>query len=94
MDLLYFLLAALGLGFLIFIHELGHYIMARKVGMKVEVFSIGFGRPIKTFMFQGVKWQVCYLILGGYVKIAGMDGQQEKGSDKTNFYDKSPLKRI
>jgi regulator of sigma E protease len=56
---IYILLGILGLGFLVFIHELGHYIVARRVGMKVEVFSVGFGKPFFTFMFQGVRWQIC-----------------------------------
>ena len=94
---IYAILALLGLGFLIFIHELGHYIMARRVGMKIEVFSIGFGKPLFSWMFQGVKWQLCCLPFGGYVKIFGdqqkdcPDGQQP---DPTTFYGKSPLARI
>jgi regulator of sigma E protease len=71
-SILYLALAILGLGFLIFIHELGHYIVARREGMRVEVFAIGFGKPIYSWMFQGVKWQICMLPFGGYVKIAGM----------------------
>ncbi|MBM3199103.1 MAG: RIP metalloprotease RseP, partial [Chlamydiae bacterium] len=46
MSLAYLVLAALGLGILVFIHELGHYFMAKREGMKIEVFSIGFGKPI------------------------------------------------
>ena len=42
-SLLHILFAIIGLGFLVFIHELGHYIVARRRGMKVEAFSIGFG---------------------------------------------------
>lgn len=96
LDLLHILLAMLGLSFLVFIHELGHYIVARHVGMRVEVFSIGFGKPMYTWMYQGVKWQVCYLLFGGYVKIAGMD--KESGVDphqiKDGFYGKHPWDRI
>src|SRR3990167_6348815 len=54
--LLYVLLAAFGLGVLIFIHEFGHYWMARRKGMEVEVFSIGFGKPFFSWKYQGVKW--------------------------------------
>ncbi len=95
-DILHFILAMLGLSFLVFIHELGHYIVARRVGMRVEVFSIGFGKPIYTWMRDGVKWQVCYLLFGGYVKISGME--KEGGVDphlvKDGFYGKRPWDRI
>ena len=68
----YILFAIIGLGILVFIHELGHYMMARRVGMKVEIFSIGFGKPIRSWMHKGVKWQICYIPFGGFVKISGM----------------------
>ena len=72
-SIIYLLLAALALGFLILIHELGHYFVARREGMIVEVFAIGFGKPIFSWQRNGVKWQVCWLPFGGYVKIAGME---------------------
>lgn len=95
-SLIYLFLALVGLGFLIFIHELGHYIVARRVGMKVEVFSIGFGKPIRSWEFQGVKWQLCYLPFGGYVKIAGMEkkGSLEPHQIPDGFFGKGPAARI
>jgi regulator of sigma E protease len=96
MSIFYLALAILGLGFLIFIHELGHYFMARRVGMTVEVFSIGFGPPIKEWTFQGVKWKLCMLPFGGYVAIAGMNkkGNLEPHQISDGFYGKKPLDRI
>lgn len=96
LNIIYILLGALGLGFLVFIHELGHYIVARRVGMKVQVFSIGMGKPIFSWHFQGVKWQICYLLFGGYVKIAGMEreGNQELYDVKDGFFAKEPKDRI
>ncbi|HEY5236656.1 MAG TPA: RIP metalloprotease RseP, partial [Rhabdochlamydiaceae bacterium] len=96
MSIFYLLLAILGLGFLIFIHELGHYFVARRVGMTVEVFSIGFGPPIKEWTFQGVKWKLCMLPFGGYVGIAGMNkkGNIEPHDIPDGFYGKKPLDRI
>lgn len=89
-------LAGLGLSFLVFIHELGHYIVARRAKMRVEVFSIGFGKPMYTWVRKGVKWQICYLLFGGYVKIAGME--KENGKDPheipDGFYGKRPWDRI
>jgi regulator of sigma E protease len=95
-DLFHIILAMLGLSFLVFIHELGHYLVAKRVGMKVEVFSIGFGKPIVTWMRGGVKWQICYLLFGGYVKIAGMEkeGNLEPHQVKDGFYGKRPFDRI
>jgi regulator of sigma E protease len=92
----YILLALLGLGFLILIHELGHYFMGKRVGMKVEVFSIGFGRPLRSWDWQGTKWQLCMLPFGGYVRFAGMEkkGNLEPYHIQGGFFNKSPLARI
>jgi regulator of sigma E protease len=96
MPILSIFLGILALGFLVFIHELGHYIVARRQKMRVEVFSIGFGKPIFSWMRDGVKWQVCVLPFGGYVKIAGM--QKEKGVEPSDipdgYFGKKPLARI
>lgn len=95
-NFVYLIFAILGLSFLIFIHELGHYFMARRVGMRVETFSIGFGRPLISWMMDGVKWQIGWLLFGGYVRIAGTD--TDKDIDpyqvKDGFFGKSPWDRI
>lgn len=90
------LIAALGLGLLIFIHELGHYYMARRVGMKVEVFSIGFGRAIYSWISDDVKWQIGWIPFGGYVKILGMELKEDQDPYKIpgSFFSKSPIDRI
>lgn len=96
MNILYLALAIIGLGFLIFIHELGHYIIARRNGMTVEAFSIGFGKPIYRWEINGVKWQLCWLPFGGYVRIAGMEkrGSLEPYQIPDGFYGKKPWQRI
>ncbi len=96
MNIASILFAVLGLSFLIFIHELGHYIVAKRAGMKIEVFSIGMGKPIFSWMQNGVKWQICYLIFGGYVKISGMEGEngKEPHQIKEGFYSKKPIYRL
>lgn len=76
--LFYVILAILGLSFLIFLHELGHYYMARRLGMHVEVFSIGFGKPLYKWKKDGVQWQIGWLLFGGYVKIKEMDMGDDK----------------
>ncbi|CRX39040.1 site-2 protease family protein [Estrella lausannensis] len=90
------LLALLCLSFLIFIHELGHYVMARLVGMRVETFAIGFGRPLYSWDYKGTKWQIGWLPFGGFVKIAGQEvnGEEDPYSIPDGFFGKSPLDRI
>ena len=96
MTIVHILLAALGIGFLIFIHEFGHYIAALRQGMTVEVFSIGFGPPVVSWKHKNVRWQVCILPFGGYVKIAGMEGKGgvEPHQVEGGFYSKSAWSRI
>ena len=92
--------ADLILGFLllitpvVFIHELGHYWVARKAGVVVDVFSIGFGPEIFGWNSKtGTKWRIASIPLGGFVKMRGDDdaastpassAHQQSGSfDKT-----------
>jgi regulator of sigma E protease len=77
-SLVYLILSLIGLGVLIFFHELGHYIVARRVGMTVEVFAIGFGRPILSWNHKGVRWQIGWIPFGGYVRIKGMEKEGNK----------------
>lgn len=57
---------------IVFIHELGHYLVARWCGVNIEIFSIGFGREIFGWHdSQGTRWKVCWIPLGGYVKFKG-----------------------
>lgn len=97
-SLFYIVLAILGLSFLIFIHELGHYWMARRVGMKVDTFSIGIGKPIYSWEHDGVKWQIGWLLFGGYVKIGGTETEGETEVSPYDipdgFYGKGPWARI
>lgn len=63
---------ALAIAPLIFIHEMGHYLVGRWCGVKAEVFSIGFGKPLlKWSDKRGTRWQVGWMPLGGYVRFAG-----------------------
>ena len=57
---------------IVFIHELGHFLFARLFGVKVEVFSIGFGKPLITWKdSKDTKWQIAIIPLGGYIKMYG-----------------------
>ncbi|TLU74611.1 RIP metalloprotease RseP [Lichenicoccus roseus] len=73
---------ALVLGVLVFIHELGHYLAARWRGVHVEIFSIGFGRPLLRWHDRvGTEWRLCILPLGGYVKPHGFEGPAEASAE-------------
>lgn len=62
----------LGFSLLVFIHEWGHYSVARIFGVKIDSFSIGFGKEVigRTDK-HGVRWKICMIPLGGYVKFSG-----------------------
>lgn len=60
------------IGPLIFIHEMGHYLVGRWFGVKAEAFSIGFGKEVAGWTdSRGTRWKVGWMPLGGYVKFAG-----------------------
>ncbi len=60
-----------GIGFLIFIHELGHFLVAKRMGVRVERFSLGFGPILAGFHWRGTEYVLSWIPLGGYVKMAG-----------------------
>ncbi len=74
------------LSILVFVHEWGHYIVAKICGVKVEVFSIGFGRELFGFNDKtGTRWKLCLIPLGGYVKLYGdVDPASARHSDATS----------
>ena len=94
------LIFILVVGILVFIHEMGHYLAARSVGVYVETFSIGFGREIFGWHdSQGTRWKVSILPLGGYVKMYGMSGESKpsdipKDRQHEAFVLKSVLRRM
>ncbi len=91
-----FIVAVLMLAFLIFIHELGHFTIARICGVKVEVFSIGFGKKLCFFKLFGTQFALSLIPLGGYVKLKGMD-KEENGTNETaddSYAQKSPFQKL
>lgn len=78
-------------GFLIWFHELGHFLMAKLFGVKVEVFSVGFGPPILAKRFGETLYQIAVIPLGGYVKLYG---EEEKVEDKRAFSAKPNWQKI
>jgi regulator of sigma E protease len=63
------------LGVLIFVHELGHFLAAKSVGIEVQRFSIGLGPTIFGFQKGGTEYVISWIPLGGYVKMGGMDDE-------------------
>ncbi|MFZ2587228.1 MAG: RIP metalloprotease RseP [Alphaproteobacteria bacterium] len=62
------------LSILVFVHELGHYLAARSVGIQVHAFSIGFGREILGWTDRaGTRWKVGWIPMGGYVQMRGQE---------------------
>lgn len=76
------------LSVLIFVHELGHYLAARSVGIRIIAFSIGFGREIFGWTDKhGTRWKVAWIPMGGYVHMHGQeDGKAYSAAeDKDSF---------
>ncbi len=72
-------------GLLVFIHEFGHFIMARRVGVRVEVFSFGFGPRLFGWKRGDTDYRVSALPLGGYVKMTGEDPKDEDAGSPFSF---------
>ncbi len=84
------------LGGLIFVHELGHFLVAKAFGVKVVRFSLGFGPRILGFTRGETDYRISLLPLGGYVKMAGDDPSEELEGDERGrgFLEQAPWKRI
>ncbi len=82
---------ALGLGFVIFLHELGHFVLAKWNGVKVEKFSIGFGPTLLGFTRGETEYVLAVLPFGGFVKMLGEGPEEEanKSSDPRAYPNKS-----
>ena len=62
----------------ILVHEFGHFLVALKLGLRVEAFSIGFGQAIWKRTFRGVEYRLGWIPLGGYVSIPDVDPEGTK----------------
>jgi regulator of sigma E protease len=72
---------------LVFVHELGHYLAARRCGVRVDVFSIGFGPEIYGYTAaSGTRWKLSAIPFGGYVKMFG-DREPDEGDENPNLSD-------
>jgi regulator of sigma E protease len=82
------------LGVLIFIHELGHYLAARHVGVRVEAFSIGFPPTALAKQVGDTEYRISWLPVGGYVKLFGQNVTDEDPDDPANYAAKSLFQRL
>lgn len=97
MTLITFVYFILGLGLLVFIHELGHFLVAKWSGVRVEQFSLGFGPKILGFRWGETEYKISILPLGGYVKMAGEEpeeGEITPVMDPRSFAAQALYKRI
>jgi len=77
---------------LIFVHEFGHFIAARRLGIKVEKFSLGFGKKLFGFKYKDIDFYFCLIPFGGYVKLAG-DTREEFKNQSWEYLSKNPKDR-
>lgn len=75
-NVLMFILGILGLSFLVFIHEFGHFIVAKKNGVRVKTFSIGFGKKLIRFRRGETEYCISMIPFGGYVAMAGENPEE------------------
>ncbi len=90
----YILSAVILLGLCIFVHELGHLLGGKMVGIKAEVFSIGYGKGILKKKIGDTTYQITFIPFGGYCKFYGEDPSEERKGESHEFLTAHPLKRI
>jgi regulator of sigma E protease len=84
------LIAIVGLGLLVVLHEGGHYLAARLCGMRVERFSIGFGPTLIGFKRGGTTFQIAPIPLGGFVQITGLNPNEDYDRSDPFVYPNRP----
>ena len=96
------LIGLIGLSIVVIVHEFGHFVAARAMGVEVETFSIGWGPRLFGFKRHGTEWRISAFPIGGFCKMKGEEDFKaalEKKlpyipTEKGSFYGSSPWKRI
>jgi regulator of sigma E protease len=91
MTLLYFLIV---IGILVFVHEFGHFVMAKRAGVRVEKFSLGMGPKLFGYKKGDTEYLISALPLGGYVKMAGENPDEEPTGASDEFQSKTIRQRL
>ena len=82
------------LGVLVFVHELGHFLAARRLGVRVLVFSLGFGPKLLKIRRGDTEYCVCAVPLGGYVKMAGDNPDDARSGQPDEFLSRTKWERF
>lgn len=82
------------LGVLIFVHELGHFLMARRIGVRVLTFSLGFGPKLLSVKRGDTEYCISAIPLGGYVKMAGENPEDARTGAHDEFLSKTKWQRF
>jgi regulator of sigma E protease len=82
------------LGVLIFVHELGHFLMARRIGVRVLTFSLGFGPKLVNIKRGDTEYCISAVPLGGYVKMAGENPEDSRTGAPDEFLSKGKWQRF
>jgi len=88
------LAVAVVLGVIVFVHELGHFLAAKSFGVRVETFSLGFGKRLVGFTAGGTDYRLSLLPLGGYVKMAGENPMDQPSGKPDEFLSKPRWQRF
>lgn len=88
MSVLYFLLLV---GVIVLIHELGHFVAAKLLDVKVLRFSLGYGRPLVRVKLRETEYQIAAFPIGGYVRILGIEGEGGEPRDARRSFASRPL---
>src|SRR5512139_3189460 len=91
MTLLYFLIV---IGILVFVHEFGHFVMAKRAGVRIEKFSLGMGPKLFGYKKGDTEYIISALPLGGYVKMAGENPDEEPTGSPDEFQSKTVWQRV
>ena len=84
----------IGLGVMVLVHEWGHFVIARLFGVRVDVFSIGFGPRLLGLRRGPTDYRISALPLGGYVRMAGDNPAEERRGDPDEFLSKPRWQRV
>ncbi len=89
------LFGLLGFGIMVFFHELGHFVAAKKVGIEVDTFSLGWGKKLFGFNHRGTNYRISLVPFGGYCKFRGeIPTSDESKPAPGTFFAAPPWKRI
>jgi regulator of sigma E protease len=88
------IIVAVVFSIVILVHELGHFFMARRMGVKVERFALGLGRVLISRKSKGTEYALCAIPFGGYVKMAGDEPAGKMSGNKEEFFGQPPGRRF